>query len=171
MLRLTTETEGNVVNTDGMVEIQDFSFSPEPKRFRINDDVFECTPEMPLAVMVKASELQLTAEVLKTKGMEPVLAFFDSVMFDASAQRFRERTADKVNPVGLRHVAKIIPWLMEVYGLRPTQPSEDSSASPESDGTSSTDGASAAESIPSNSESLDSLTSSTSSPSTVLPGS
>lgn len=171
MLRLTTETEGNVVDTDGMVEIKDFSFSPEPKQFRINDDIFQCAPELPLGVMAKVAELKLDAETLRKEGLEPVLQFFDEVMYDASAARFRQRVSDKTQPIGMRHVMAILPWLLEVYGLRPTQPSEDSSASPESDGTSSTDGASAVELIPSSSESLDSSTSSTSSPSTALLGS
>lgn len=142
------------MDRDGQTEIADFSFSIEPKCFVINGDVFECSPELPLDVMEKAAKMKMDRETMQREGMEPVLAFFDEVFIGDSAQRFRARVRDKERPIGIRHIVKILPWLMEEYGMRPTEPSESSSPSPESVGTTSTDGPSLTESIPSLSSSL-----------------
>lgn len=138
----------------GLAEIIDFSFSPEPKRFRVNNDVFECSPELPLGVLARAAKMKMDRETLERDGLEPILGFFDEVFIGDSSQRFRARVDDKANPIGMRHILKILPWLLEVYGLRPTEPSESSSPSPESAGTTSTGGVSSEESILSPSASL-----------------
>jgi hypothetical protein len=71
-----------------------------------------------------------------------VYEFFDSIMMPESAAKFRERGQIGVaNPIGMRAITEVIPWLMEVYGLRPTQPSDESSDGSEPTDTSSTDGA------------------------------
>lgn len=157
----TRTNGGTEMDQNGKVEIADFSFAPEPKRFRINDDIFECSPELPLGVLEMAANLNINKETLKTEGIEPVLKFMDEIFIGDSGQRFRERTRDKARPISLRHINAIIPWILEVYGLRPTEPSESSSTSPDSTGTTSTDGAPHEESTLSSSESLASSTSST----------
>jgi hypothetical protein len=142
-----------VVDTDGVVEIKDFSFSIEPKRFRINDDIFEATPEMPLTIAVTAAKIA-SSGALQKGDMEPVLEFFDEILLEESAARFRQRmTEDKKQPIGMRHINAIIPWLLEEYGLRPTAPSSDSSDSQDGTGMSSTAGALSDESILSSSDS------------------
>jgi hypothetical protein len=135
----------------GTAEIADFSFSIEPKKFTVNGDLFLCAPELPLPLMEKAASMRLDRETMQREGMEPILKFFDEVFIGDSAQRFRARVNDRERPIGLRHITKILPWLMESYGLRPTEPSESSSPLPESDGTTSTDGVSQEVSILSNS--------------------
>lgn len=142
----------------GNLDIIDFSFSPEPHRFRINDDVFECTAELPLSALVEVANMKFDIGTLKDVGLEPVLKFFDTVMLDDSAKRFRERVDSKTQPIGMRHVMKIIPWLLEVYGMRPTEPSTPSSESPPSGGTTSTAGAPSTTSILFDNESLVSST-------------
>lgn len=122
----------------GKVEIVDFSRPPEPKRFRINDDIFEAAPELPLGTMEIAANI--SAARIKDEGVEPILEFFDAILFDQSAARLRERAKSKTEPIGLAHLMPIINWLLEAYGLRPTQPSENSSGSPSETGTSLTDG-------------------------------
>jgi hypothetical protein len=148
------------MDLDGLTEIADFSFSPEPKRFRINDDVFECSPELPLGVLARAAKMKMDRDTLERDGIEPILAFFDEVFIGTSSQRFRLRVDSKTNPIGMRHILKILPWLLEVYGLHPTEPSESSSPLPESAGTTSTAGVSPVESTHSLSALPDSSTSS-----------
>lgn len=128
------------MDDNGNVQIVDFSFSPEPKRFTVNGDVFECSPELPLTVMLTAANIKMDMESFKTQGLEPILTFFDEVFIGDSSQRFRARVNDKERPIGLRHIMKILPWLMEVYGLRPTEESESSLPLPVNTGTISTAG-------------------------------
>jgi hypothetical protein len=153
MMEPTTSIGGIPVDDNGNVDIIDFSFSPEPKRFQINDDIFECSPELPLGIMARAASMKFDAETLRVKGIEPILEFFDEVFIGDSSQRFRARVNNKERPIGLRHVIKILPWLMEAYGLRPTEPSQPSSQLPESTGMTSTVGALGQESIPLSSDS------------------
>jgi hypothetical protein len=152
------------MDVNGQVEIADFSFSPEPKRFRINDDVFECAPELPLGTFAKIAGMKLDRASLTELGIEPMLQFFDELFIGDSSERFRGRVHDKTRPIGMRHIQKIMPWLLEVYGLRPTEPSEHFSPSPESAGTTSTGGVSSEESIHSSSDQPASSTSFTTTP-------
>lgn len=148
-------TEGTDVDDNGKLEIADFSFSPEPKTFTINGDVFKCTPELPLGLMAKAATIKFDAKTLREDpehALDPLVDFFASVMFEDSFKIFQERLTDKERPIGLRHIMKILPWLLEVYGLTPTMPPSDSSGSSVSDGETSTAGASSAESNPSSSQ-------------------
>lgn len=130
------------MNADGIPDIVDFSLSPEPKKFRINDDVFEMAPVMPLGTMIAISKLKFDQETLRAQGLEPMLSFFDELFIGTSSTRFRSRVIDKENPIGLEHVLKIIPWMLEVYGMRPTEASLPSSTPPTEDGETSTAGAS-----------------------------
>lgn len=139
------------MDENGLTDIADFSFSPEPKRFKINDDIFECSPELPLGVLARAAKMKMDKDSLEKEGLEPILRFFDEVFIGDSSKKFRSRIDSKSNPIGMRHILKIMPWLLEVYGLRPTDPSEPFSLSPTNDGMTSTDGASQKELTASNS--------------------
>jgi hypothetical protein len=130
-----------VPDNNGVIEIKDFSFSLEPKRFRINSDVFEACPALPLNM---ASTLARFKDLTAVDADEKLLEFFDAILLDGSAMRFRERASSKTEPIPMTALMPIINWLLEEYGLRPTVPSVPSSDTSESaDGsTPSTDGAS-----------------------------
>lgn len=117
------------------MEIMDFSYVPTPKQFKIGPDIFTMPPELPLTVV---------GELMKfTTGTQDIalfVRFFDLILDDASAARFRERCESKTEPIGLATIQKILPWVLEVYGLRPTEASSNSAPSSEDDGTTSTDG-------------------------------
>lgn len=131
-----------MTDQNGVIEIKDFSFSLEPKRFKINDDVFEAAPALPLGL---ASQLSKFKDIAAEGASDKLLEFFDEILFDQSAERFRERANSKTEPLPMTLLMPIINWLLEEYGLRPTQPSEISSSTSESEdgSTTSTDGASA----------------------------
>lgn len=119
------------------VEIRDFTVTDENHKFRINDDVFEAYAVVPISVMAEMGKLRNVGENLADNGVEYILDIFDLFLTEPSAQRFRERvTNDRIHPIGMQQVTSILPWLMEQYGLRPTQPLSDSSTGSDSGETS-----------------------------------
>jgi hypothetical protein len=109
---------------------KDFSKKREPVEFKIDDDLFVAPSILPIPTMQELAEV---AESIKTETnnselFKKVTGIFDAVLTDASAARFRERVASKEEPVDIEQLIDIMLWLLEEYGLRPTQPSSDSSA-------------------------------------------
>jgi hypothetical protein len=141
--------------------IKDFSIPDKPKPFRIGpqaDDVFEAPPIIAPVTLVNLPNLMRSlssiGSVTDAQGaaqvMEGVKDVFRELLTTESGDRFAERLDSKDRPVDLlRQVIPIVQWMMEVYGLRPTQVSSSSPELPGADGTSSTDGVPAEESIPS----------------------
>jgi hypothetical protein len=134
-----------MVDVNGIVEIKDFSFSPDPKRFKINNDVFEMAPVFPLGLIENIGKYQKL-------GSDPsvivpaIIEFLDELFLPHSSQLFKERLDNKT--IGFQHIMPIFNWVLEVYGLRPTQQSLPSSdESQDETSTSSMDGAAAAVSV------------------------
>jgi hypothetical protein len=109
---------------NGEVEIIDFEYSPEPKRFRIAPDVFEACPDLPPSLFSFVAGVG-ALNVKNPEVVERLLEFFDIVLFDESAERFRERVYAKQANIGVLTMIKVIHALLEAYGIRPTQPSSD----------------------------------------------
>lgn len=125
----------------GSVEIRDFSYVQVSHPFRIGDDVFHALPDVPFDMLAQVTKLSNVEQSIRQYGADVVLEIFTSFLQDDSAQLFKQRVAEK--KIGLKKVMEILPWLMEKFGLRPTQPSSNSSdgSSDGETGTSSTDGA------------------------------
>lgn len=128
----------------GIVRFKDFSPSPEPITFRFAPDDFECVSVIPLDGLVQLAAIgRQINENTGPEQMKIVYEFFDLICLPDSAAKLRERCAQgSANPIGLTLITDVLPWLMEQYGLRPTQPSDESSDGSTPDDTSSTDGAS-----------------------------
>lgn len=112
------------------VAFKDFTKAKKQVTFRIDVDVFEAPGVLPIPTM---QELAGTADKLKSdmsssETLSQVIGIFDVILLDASAARLKERISSKEQPVDLEQLMEIMLWLLEVYGLRPTQPSSDSSA-------------------------------------------
>lgn len=127
------------------VQIMDFAADDEEIEFYVGPDRFVCVPDVPLGMMQKVTQLRNIRAVVEEQGgdLEPILQIFDELLTPESATLFRECITVK-KTIGVRRLMKILPWIMEKYGLRPTQPSTpslDGSVDGES-GTSSTDGVS-----------------------------
>lgn len=143
------------MDANGVVEMKDFSLPGglAPKRFRVDNDVFELSPQIPLGQLGQVAKLAgLVGNALSStddaeKAIEGIRDVFALFMFPDSLDRFSARLSDQREPIGIEHIKSILPWVMEVYSLRPTaQPSGSSNGSaPEGDSTSSTDGAPATE--------------------------
>jgi len=149
------------IPTFGDDGIKDFSIPDKPKPFRIGplpDDVFEAPPILAPVTLVNLPNLlrslgslgAITDEQGAAQVMEGVKDVFRELLTTESGERFAARLDSKDRPVDLlRQVIPIVQWMMEAYGLRPTQVSSSSPESSEADGTPSTDGAPAEELIPS----------------------
>jgi hypothetical protein len=108
-----------------VVEIMDFAADDVEIDFWVGQDHFICAPDIPLGIMQKISGLKNLQATVETEGMEPVIDVFDEFLTPASAVLFRDCVENK-KTIGLRRIMRILPWVMEKYGLRPTQPSSPS---------------------------------------------
>lgn len=128
-------------------EIRDFSLPMDPVRFRIDDDLFEVPPILSPMALKKAAALHremgdigaLNADLDRTLNL--VGDMFGLLLPGSAGVRFRARLftegrdADPDNgrpdpdplPIDLtRQALPVLFWLLEQYGLRPTQPSSPS---------------------------------------------
>jgi hypothetical protein len=134
-----------------VVRFKDFSLSPEPIVMRIAPDDFKCYPEIPLDVIMELAEAAASqvSGPERVKQMQDLLeGVMEPVDYATFSKRLKKGTPEQPNPfpIGMRHIREILPWLMEVYGLRPTQESDSSVDGSGDDDTSSTDGVSPTES-------------------------
>ncbi len=129
------------------IAIKDFSYTALSHPFRIGDDVFHALPDIPFAVMGKIVELTDVQSAIREKGADSVIEVFTEFLQEDSASVFKMRVAEK--KIGVKKITEILPWILEKYGVRPTQPSSDSSDGSDdgATGASSTDGAPQEESI------------------------
>ena len=110
-------------------EIKDFSEAHTPIQFKIDDDVFECYPVIPVGTMLMfASKGQSVGD---DPSPETQMAVYEEmlrlVMQPESADLFIERMNSREKPVSTRQAQEVISWIMEQHGERPTEPSENSS--------------------------------------------
>lgn len=132
-------------------EIQDFTSEKPRVQFKLDGDVFTGVRDIPA---VRAMEFSGHSDALLRDDIsmdERIAGFMDILrllLVPESAELFITRLSDPINPIGVKTMLKIVPWLFEQYSLRPTTPDSDSSTgsgNPES-GTSSTVSTSGAES-------------------------
>src|SRR6266566_1896438 len=119
-------------------EIKDFTEAVHV-RFRIDDDVFYGVTGIPAMDLMRfGSMFEGLTEANIAKNPDAFGEIFNLILRKASADTFLARMSDKEKPITLGQAMKVLPWLMEEYGMRPTQPSSSSSDGQESrdDGTS-----------------------------------
>lgn len=125
-------------------EIMDFTEHVNVK-FKVDDDIFVGVVNIP------ANDLMEFAKLFDGMSESDIIAdpvafntMFRLVLRDESATRFLERMGSKTEPISMTQIMRIMPWIMEQYGFRPTEPSPNSSGGSPSlgDGTSSTESAS-----------------------------
>ncbi len=124
--------------TDGIARFKDFSETADPIQFRVGTEVFTALPTIPLARMSQLSKLRMEGE--SNNLVDGITRVFNSILEPESYARFVEGLNSSENPIGITHVTKILPWLMEQYGLRPTEASSGSVDSLSETGASLTDG-------------------------------
>lgn len=111
-----------------MAEVKDFTPVVDPVRFKIHDDVFEGVEELPtgkglhfIALMEKMDPASVEDHA---KVIEEMVRL---VLVPESAQLMLDRLDGKGKAIGLKTFTDVLQWLMEKYGLRPTELSSDSS--------------------------------------------
>lgn len=128
-----------------MAEIKNFSRPKMPDRqFQIDDDIFDCVPEIPAGVM------KLFSQMFKAKPAdqyEKLAEMLDLFLLPDSAQLFADRMVSQTNPITMDHINSVIEWLMEEFSGRPTQRAKPSTTSRSRTGTNSTDGAPAEDAL------------------------
>jgi hypothetical protein len=138
-----------------MTEPRDFTLPMEPKQFRIDADVFKAPAIISPVALKKLSALH--AELGDGVGanidqsLNLIADMFAILLPGPSGERFKERLLSETEPIDLqRQALPALYWLLEEYGVRPTEPSSpspngstDGQTDTPNGGTSSTDGASA----------------------------
>jgi len=114
-----------------IVNIMDFAADDVVPVFYVGpENKFTCAPDIPLGIAQQiASFKNLSKDMQETGNLDVLLTLFDELLEEeetGSASRFRELVKKK--QIGIRRIMKIIPWILEEYGLgHPTQPSSPSS--------------------------------------------
>lgn len=106
-----------------MAEMRDFTKKRDDVTFRIDDDVFHAARGVPAEVLMDFAT-QFSGMSLTTPVDEQLKAFrsvFELVLLPESLQRFTARMRDRENPIEIDQCEQVITWLMERYGLRPTE--------------------------------------------------
>jgi len=138
------------------LQMKDFSLPPEdakPKEFKIGADVFIAPPVIPAVVLAELAGMAGSLAETQQGGdlmavLEKVASLFDGLLTEETAPRFRARLLGRTEPIDLhRQAIPILQWLMEVYGLRPTEPSSSSASGLDGGGGGSTDPVLSGESI------------------------
>ena len=119
-----------------MAEIRDFTKKRDDITFRVDDDIFHAARGVPAEVLMDFAT-QFSGMNLETPVDEQLKAFrgvFELVLLPESLERFNLRMRDRENPIDIGQVEEIITWLMEKYGLRPTELPSNSPPGPGSPG-------------------------------------
>lgn len=108
-----------------MAELKDFTRKRTRVLFRIDDDVFEAAPALPAETLSEfASRFSSVGETQDAHERFMVMASaLELVLLPDSYARFRERLRDRAQPIEIDQLSDCLIWLLEQYGLRPTQPS------------------------------------------------
>lgn len=109
--------------------IRDFTEKHERLLFRIDDDVFEAARTLPGKTLARfASRFNGIETATVDKQLDAFADALSMVLLPDSNSLFQKRLEDLENPIGLEQASDVITWLLEHYGVRPTQPSSDSSS-------------------------------------------
>jgi hypothetical protein len=128
------------------VKFKDFTLDAPEIKFAIAGEKFDASPALSAALLQEISDVvdELTDDTKNVSIMaklNKLIEFCNTILIGDSKERFAKLapTLD-LN----RQILPLLYWLLEAYGLRPTEVSSDSSAtSPtENDGTTSTVGSS-----------------------------
>jgi hypothetical protein len=130
---------------------RDFSRKRKRLNFTIDSEEFDAAPALPGDIYAEFVTIYSSTGETETyqdqhDALKRALAL---ALIDESYERFQARLRDKTNPIEDDQVGDIVLWLLEEYGMRPTQPSPGSSDGPASPatGTPSTANTQPAESI------------------------
>lgn len=109
--------------------IKDFSEQHERVLFRIDGDVFEAARTIPGKTLSRfAGRFANIEQVPAEQQLDAIADALGMVLLPESNALFQKRLDDLHNPISLEQASNVITWLLERYGMRPTEPSSPSSA-------------------------------------------
>jgi hypothetical protein len=114
--------------TTDIIRFKDFTPNAEdPPTFQVYGVRYVCLPDIPLDALAEMSTIS-DADATSKERVEKMVEFIASIMEDESGDLFRVNVQrGSKTPVGVKTIQQLVPWLLEVYGLRPTQESSESS--------------------------------------------
>lgn len=123
-------------------EMMDFTLPRKTIKFKIDDDVFEAPPDVAAELMLRFAD-EASALDADVTGRQPTpgeqLAVMHNLMrmilLPDSAERFIARLSDASRPIGVETFERVTDYLLESYGLRPTESDSPSSSGSDSPGT------------------------------------
>lgn len=138
-----TDTLTGPVQAPPLDSVKDFSRPRKRIRFRIDGDLFEAASALPAETLVEFANGfgEVNAKVLPPSELfTAVRDVLGLVLLPESFKRLSARLRDRQHPVDMDQMTEAVVWLVEQYGLRPTQPPSSSPGGPDSpaSGTSST---------------------------------
>lgn len=111
--------------------VKDFSRPRKRLVFRIDGDLFEAAQALPGQTLAQfAVRFDGVENTTVDKQLDAFAEALSMVLLPDSNALFQKRLKDLENPIELDQASDVITWLMEEYGMRPTQPSSDSSTGP-----------------------------------------
>ncbi len=112
---------------------RDFTRPRTHLTFTIDDDVFEAASVLPGDVYAEFVMNSIgTDNATYQQQYDRMKEALRLALLPASFERFTERLRDKTNPIDETQLSEVLLWLMEAYGMRPTEPSQPSSDGPSS---------------------------------------
>lgn len=118
------------VTDDGEIEIKDFTLKVKRFGFKVDNDTFIAHAALGLPAMQELSKVTKNLGEAVTSGdYTPITDVFTELLEEASARRFTARVVSKgAEAIDVKkQLLPILYWLLEKYGLRPTQLSSESS--------------------------------------------
>lgn len=107
--------------------MKSFTRVRKPVEFEIDDEKFDAVPALPADTMMEmTTEFAAMDEGDPEESIKAMLAVLEKFLLPDSFRRFRARMGDKQRPIEFPQVQEVIFWLLEQYGMRPTEQSSDS---------------------------------------------
>jgi hypothetical protein len=111
-------------------QTRDFSKPRDKVSFTIDGDLFEAVSVMPAETLMEFAGSYAKAGEAPGDSLEAMRGLLEMVLLPNSYLRIAERMRSKSDPIDINQISELIPWLLEVYGLRPTQRSSSSADGP-----------------------------------------
>lgn len=128
--------------SDGIARFKDFTGDSDPIQFKIRDEVFTARDDIPLKHFGGLAAIGDDLEGGKGDPAAKLLTLFEKLLEPESYERFAAAVnGQSATVIGIARIKEIIPWLLEQYGLRPTEAPSGSGDTSSESGASSTDGA------------------------------
>lgn len=113
-----------MTNTEDMTGgVKDFSKKRKDIVFRVDDDTFHAARGVPADVLMDfAGEFSnIATDATVDQQLKAFRSLLEVVLLPESLEQFNARMRDRENPIEIDQVEDIVTWLMEQYGLRPTE--------------------------------------------------